>query len=321
MDDAEHVKDIKTKDYSVNEIKTKADAADASRVYEKAELKRIVANAEQIGDVKVWRGKEAEQFLNHNGANAMYLPGEAGQSGALVLRESASSNMIIEELLHLEQHRILGFRELSTADILRLENEAQEALLKYAKASNWTDDEIKLIEENQQYWKSKSNEYLINPENIELKIRGKLSSKRIIIGKKIGQKGDYEIFEGGEVFYRTIYTKDIDELLQNKRIVGSGECSTSPNQHFSEYYDGVLVKFVVKHGTIDELLKIGVTDGKAAVKSQFGEMPLSSEIKGGWNKKHVRFKFEKGQVNIQLGMGKGVEIFNNNIVNFEIIRI
>ena len=83
----------------------------------------------------------------------MYLPGEAGQPGALVLRESASRNVIIEELLHLEQHRILGFRELSTADILRLENEAQEALLKYAKASNWTDDEIKLIEENQQYWK------------------------------------------------------------------------------------------------------------------------------------------------------------------------
>jgi hypothetical protein len=219
LDDAEHVKDIKTKDYSVNEIKTKADAADASRVYEKAELKRIVANAEQIGDVKVWRGKEAEQFLNHNGANAMYLPGEAGQSGALVLRESASSNMIIEELLHLEQHRILGFRELSTADILRLENEAQEALLKYAKASNWTDDEIKLIEENQQYWKSKSEEFRVNPEAVEKELNGlmniyeirkkwpwaktKLSAKELMAGggncKEWAKKLQEAI--GGDIIY------------------------------------------------------------------------------------------------------------------------
>lgn len=46
---------------------------------------------------------------------------------------------------------------------------------------------------------------------------------------------------------------------------------------------------------------------KAGTKCQFGEMPLSSDIKGGWNNNHVRFKFERGQVNIQLGMGKGIE--------------
>ena len=109
----------------------------------------------------------------------MYLPGEIGQPGALVLRESASRNVIIEELLHLEQHRILGFRELSTADILRLENEAQEALLKYAKASNWTDDEIKLIEENQQYWKSKSNEFELNPSKVNQEVKALMNVDEI----------------------------------------------------------------------------------------------------------------------------------------------
>ena len=99
---------------------------------------------------------------------------------------------------------------------------------------------------------------------------------------------------------------------------GVTETTTSPNQLFSESYDGVLVKFYVTTGTIDQLKTYGRTDGSALVLEQFGEMPLATS---GWTNDFVRFKKEGGdltpQVNIQLGRGPGIQIFNDNLVAFE----
>ena len=41
-----------------------------------------------------------------------------------------------------------------------------------------------------------------------------------------------------------------------------------------------------------------------------------------WGYKFVRFKEEKRQINIQLGQegGKGLEIFNQNLKNYEFIK-
>lgn len=72
----------------------------------------------------------------------------------------------MEELLHLEQHRILGFKELIAGDILRMENEAHEVLLAYARNKGWTKAEIEAIEHNQKYWREKSAEYAKNPEAV-----------------------------------------------------------------------------------------------------------------------------------------------------------
>ncbi|KFA58457.1 hypothetical protein GAPWKB11_1580 [Gilliamella apicola] len=45
------------------------------------------------------------------------------------------------------------------------------------------------------------------------------------------------------------------------------------------------------------------------------------EVKSGWNENSVFFKQEKvgknAQINIGLGKGKGIEIFNENIISFE----
>jgi TANFOR domain-containing protein len=146
---------------------------------------------------------------------------------------------------------------------------------------------------------------------------GKISN----LGNFVKKIGDYEVYEGGEVFYRAISKDHYDELIQSKKLLGTGECTTSPNQAFSEDYRGYLVKFKVKQGTVDELRAIGVTDGSKLVKKQFGEMPTSPPDGSKWNQSSARFKQEGTQVNIALGQGKALEVFNNNLLEFELIKV
>jgi len=138
------------------------------------------------------------------------------------------------------------------------------------------------------------------------------------LGKKLGKIGDYEVFEKGEVFYRTINKQHYDELLKNNRLLGTGEASTSPTLWFSEEYRGVLVQFKVKRGTINSLEEIGV-----AAENNKNVLLKHSKLKqdvSPWNIEHARFKLEKGQVNIQLGKGKALDIFNDNILEFKFIK-
>lgn len=151
--------------------------------------------------------------------------------------------------------------------------------------------------------------------------------KQINLGKYFGKKGAYEIYENGEIFYRSISKENYDELLMTNRISGTGETTTSPNLAFSIDYTGFLVKFKVKPGTIQKLQTIGVTDGNPLVRGQFGDMPTAKEVEGDWNKTHARFKVEtlkstgKQQVNIALGNGAALKIFNDNIMEFELSQI
>jgi hypothetical protein len=46
-------------------------------------------------------------------------------------------------------------------------------------------------------------------------------------------------------------------------------------------------------------------------------MPTSS----GWNTTKARFKQEDGQVNICLGKGVALQKFNDNIIDFELIKV
>jgi len=41
---------------------------------------------------------------------------------------------------------------------------------------------------------------------------------------------------------------------------------------------------------------------------------------GKWMDTNTRFKVEGGQMTTQLGQGKGIEIFNKNIVHFEKVQ-
>ena len=137
-------------------------------------------------------------------------------------------------------------------------------------------------------------------------------------GATIGNKGQYIQKQQGEIIYRTITQDDYNRLLSTGRMPPSStlrrETSTSPFQAFSEDYDGVLVKWYVNLGTIDDLRVIGRTDGSTLVASQFGDMP---QAVSGWPDDFVRFKKEGTQVNIQLGVGPGLDTFNDNLIAFE----
>jgi hypothetical protein len=144
---------------------------------------------------------------------------------------------------------------------------------------------------------------------------------KLNLGNFVKKIGDYEVFDNGEVFFRTISKEHYDELLLNKKLLGTGECTTSPNQAFSEAYSGYLVKFQVKAGTIDELKAIGLTDGSGLVQQQFGNLATSVPSGQSWNLTMARFKKEGTQVNIALGQGTALQKFNNNLLNFELIKI
>lgn len=56
-------------------------------------------------------------------------------------------------------------------------------------------------------------------------------------------------------------------------------------------------------------------------------MPMNSEVGGNWSKSKARFKVEtlrttnSKQVNIALGQGEALNIFNNNIIEYQLIKI
>ncbi|GGW49142.1 hypothetical protein [Arenibacter certesii] len=141
------------------------------------------------------------------------------------------------------------------------------------------------------------------------------------LGSFVKNIGDYEVYEKGEVFYRAISKSNYDDLEANNRLLGTGECTTSPNQSFSEDYNGYLMKFKLKLGTINDLIDIGITDGSILVKQQFGDLPTNQDIGGNWNQTRARFKKEGTQVNIALGKGTALQIFNDNLLEFELIQI
>ena len=135
---------------------------------------------------------------------------------------------------------------------------------------------------------------------------------------KVGKLIFYAEENGYEVYYRTMSLKNYESFKKTGKIPATGETTISPTQAFSEGYDGVLVKFKVKKGTTDKLIDIGVRDESSILADKFPNMPKS---KDGWGKNHARFKKEDEQLNIGLGKGKGLDIFNENIVEVDIINM
>ncbi len=110
--------------------------------------------------------------------------------------------------------------------------------------------------------------------------------------------------------------KHFKRLQKTGRLAGIGETSTSPTLKFTLDYDDVTVRFELEPGTLRKLEEIGVSDGTAFTRQQF---PGMVEGVGPWNKTHARFKTETlkpdgiPQVNIQLGKGKALDVFNDNV--------
>jgi RHS repeat-associated protein len=121
-----------------------------------------------------------------------------------------------------------------------------------------------------------------------------------------------------EEFYRTMSKAHYEALQATGRLPATSETFVSPTQGFSEDYQGVLVKFRMQPGTRDKLAEIGVRDTSAATSAEFPDMPTVGK---GWTRNNAFFKGEgEGHVNIGLGKGKALNLFNDNIADFEKVK-
>jgi RHS repeat-associated protein len=119
---------------------------------------------------------------------------------------------------------------------------------------------------------------------------------------------------GPETYYRSMSPENYSELRRTGRMPGTSETTITKDVAFASNYDGVLVEFTTQPGTRAALSRIGVRDQSKAVRAEFPAMPESPE--GGWKYASARFKYEKGQINIGLGVGPGLDTFNDSIMSF-----
>ncbi|RAP28783.1 hypothetical protein C2W64_04369 [Brevibacillus laterosporus] len=82
-----------------------------------------------------------------------------------------------------------------------------------------------------------------------------------------------------------------------------------------------MVEFEVSPGTTKALEAIGVRNKAKEVVRKYPDMP---EVVKGWNEEKFKGEGKKGkkatgdtQINIGLGTGKALEIFNKNIIKFK----
>ena len=166
-----------------------------------------------------------------------------------------------------------------------------------------------------------------------------LAVQKIIIGNGgsiVKTYDKYEARQYAEIFYRAMPMEHYNELKSTFKLLGSSakETSTSPNSIFSQPYTangGVLIKMWAEPGTIDKLKAIGLRSDPTIhplLKSTIGELPFlppGKSTQSGWYNSFTLFKVESNanvpqQVNIQLGTGKGLNIFNEGLIYFEKIN-
>jgi len=145
------------------------------------------------------------------------------------------------------------------------------------------------------------------------------------------------VFAEGEVFYRGMKQVDFEILRTTGKLPGTSETFTSPTLEYIKavgYGSGngeVIVKFQMTRGTLAELKKIGIkNDVSPKITSYYPDMPRISPTDN-WTMNNALFKTEgqkyvdlgtlkEVQVNIGLGTGKALDIFNERIFNFQIVQ-
>lgn len=100
-------------------------------------------------------------------------------------------------------------------------------------------------------------------------------------------------------------------------VAGKGTF-VSRSQAFASGYKGVLFEFQLNPGTLKQFEKIGVRNEVSNAAHPFSNLPL---VTSGWKSENAFFKFETNrrglsEVNIGLGNGRALDIFNANITNF-----
>ena len=131
---------------------------------------------------------------------------------------------------------MVGFAALSPTDILKMENEAHEALLSYAQKKGWSKEEIAKLQANQKHWQDLTAEHAINPEKVERGLQG-LMNKAGLTLPIIGQNY-YIVFANCVIV--TPSSILIPQLTLAKHLLLTGtRCGNRGPKH-----SHILIKFV-----------------------------------------------------------------------------
>ena len=122
-----------------------------------------------------------------------------------------------------------------------------------------------------------------------------------------------------ETYYCAMSKKDYKKMTKTGRVQGTRETFISPTKGYSEKYDGVLTEIKVKKGTTERLAKIGYRDESNLVRAKYSSMPQMKNRpkEDSWILHNSYFKNEGGQINIGLGIGDALDIFNDSIIGFK----
>jgi hypothetical protein len=115
---------------------------------------------------------------------------------------------------------------------------------------------------------------------------------------------------GNEIYYRKMSSRAYEEFQRTGKMPSTTETSVSPSREYAAKYRGTTIQITVKPGTSSALQEIGIATNKPA----YLEFPSMSTTNGKWMFTNARFKGEGGQMTTQLGQGRALDIFNNNIV-------
>lgn len=121
---------------------------------------------------------------------------------------------------------------------------------------------------------------------------------------------------GKTTFYRSMTADDLATLNSTGKVAPGSETFISPSANYASKYNGITVEFTVRNRTVNWLTKIGVRDTSKLV---FGIYPDMNIVSKGWMSTSAYFKAEQGIINIGLGYGKALNIFNKGILSFFII--
>ena len=127
-----------------------------------------------------------------------------------------------------------------------------------------------------------------------------------------GLSSEAEAAQSTETFFRTMSETHYEQLLATGRVPATAETFISPSLEYASQYSGITVQLEVEAGTTDALLTIGVRNA-GLTDEIYANLPL---VQRGWTATSAFFKLEGDVVNIGLGRGTALDIFNSSLVNF-----
>jgi hypothetical protein len=121
-----------------------------------------------------------------------------------------------------------------------------------------------------------------------------------------------------ETFFRTMSKANLEQLQATGRVPATSETFISPSQEYAQGYEGTTVRFTARAGTQDALAGIGIRDPSAVASAAYPDMPTPQNFSG-WTRTSAYFKGEGGVLNIGLGRGPALGVFNDAILGFEVV--